>query len=386
MSGPPRPADRVLLTGGRAPVTLELARLLARDGATVHVAESLPLPLTRLSRHVRHHRVPPPRQDPDGFLGALEALVARHGIELLLPTCEETFYVARSPRLPAPLPPPDLLRQVHHKGSFPALARRLGIPAPETRTVTDRADLHEAVLALAPAVVKPAFSRFATHVLRDPDPASLAPLVPTPARPWVVQRALPGPERCTASVAWRGRLVAHADYRPHFTVNRAAVAFTHTADPLLEERVSRFVAGTGWTGLVAFDWREGPDGPAAIECNPRATSGLHLLAGVPGFPALLRQLHGAGPPPGQALLRPAPGTAAQVALAMVMYGTAARPPEGRRPWLRTLSRSRDVLWAADDPLPFVLGLLPWAHLAWAAARHRTSMLEASTLDIRWDGE
>ena len=63
----------VLLTGTRAPATLDLARRLWREGVRVIGADSMRFPLGRFSAAFAvHHRVPPPRQDRAGFLGAID--------------------------------------------------------------------------------------------------------------------------------------------------------------------------------------------------------------------------------------------------------------------------------------------------------------------------
>ena len=88
--------NRVLITGGRAPVALDLARHFAAAGAEVFVADSAPCFLARASKAVRRgFRVPPPRQAPQAFAKAIGSIVRREKIELIVPTCEEVFFVAR---------------------------------------------------------------------------------------------------------------------------------------------------------------------------------------------------------------------------------------------------------------------------------------------------
>src|SRR5258708_3602315 len=136
----------VLLTGGRAPVTLELARLFQRAGHRVLMAESLPWHLSRPSRAVSaNFQVPPPRQDPRGFTRALASIVRRERVDLVLPTCEEIYAVARGRaeleaaggRREKPLvvlaEPLETLRGLHNKWLFAEKARRHGLCVPATR-------------------------------------------------------------------------------------------------------------------------------------------------------------------------------------------------------------------------------------------------------------
>ena len=66
----------VLLTLGRLPKALELARALHQAGARVIVADPFGLHVCRASRCVaRSIRVPAPNTDPAAYLDALEAIV-----------------------------------------------------------------------------------------------------------------------------------------------------------------------------------------------------------------------------------------------------------------------------------------------------------------------
>ena len=85
----------ILFTGGRAPATLELARAFHRASHMVFMAESLRGHLSEPSNALAENfLVPPPRQQTSAFLDTLESIVCENKIDLLIPTCEEVFYVA----------------------------------------------------------------------------------------------------------------------------------------------------------------------------------------------------------------------------------------------------------------------------------------------------
>jgi hypothetical protein len=66
---------RVLLTGARAPATLELARLRARAGSVVHVADTHRWHICRGSRLITGaHRLPSPRFAPIAYATALREM------------------------------------------------------------------------------------------------------------------------------------------------------------------------------------------------------------------------------------------------------------------------------------------------------------------------
>ena len=74
-----------------------LARLFSRQGHEVYLADSVRFPVTRFSNSVtRYIKVPEPRFDPQGYVSALLNIVHDERIDLLLPSLEEIFYVARA--------------------------------------------------------------------------------------------------------------------------------------------------------------------------------------------------------------------------------------------------------------------------------------------------
>lgn len=89
-------AQRVLLTGARAPFTPGLARHLNDHEHRVVVADSLKFPITRFSRATAaFYRIPPPATQFEAFLQALIGIIRHERLEMLIPTCEEIFYIAR---------------------------------------------------------------------------------------------------------------------------------------------------------------------------------------------------------------------------------------------------------------------------------------------------
>jgi len=370
--------------------------MFQRAGHRVLMAESLPWHLSRPSLAVAaNYRVPPPRQHPRGFRRALAEIVRRERVDLLVPTCEEIYAVARGrAELAAAGGPPDkplvvlaepleTLRGLHNKWLFAEKAERHGLWVPETRLLESVGDLRATLTAGGEWVLKPVYSRFAVHTLLPPHSAlALARVRPSPSAPWVAQAYQRGRQVCTYSVAHQGRLAAHVAYPVEFTAGQgAAVAFRAIEHPAAQDWVTRFVAAEGFTGQIAFDFIEMEGGAvAALECNPRATSGAHLLAGEPNF---ARAFFEPLPQPVTALT----AQPAMLAAGMLLYSLpAARSRAGLRRWARAFANSRDVVFNWRDPLPALLqglSLLPFA--AWSL-RHHMSLIAASTYDIEWNGE
>ncbi|MCW4454429.1 hypothetical protein OK348_06435 [Flavobacterium sp. MXW15] len=376
----------VLITGARAPIALDLARRFHAHGWRVHVADSVPAHAAGASRAVAgRHRIAPPRHAPEAFAADLSRLVHEHRIDLLLPTCEEVFYVAHlRHRLPAQLrvlaDDFDRLRSLHSKWEFLALARAAGLPVPDSARVASLAEARDWTAGRA-VVLKPEFSRFGVHVRLYPHgiPADAAPL--PDGQPWVVQQLCAGTEYCSYAVAERGRLLAHAVYQPRHRLRRSAsYYFAPAAPPGLREHAAALVAQLGCSGQVAFDWIVAGDGRAhVIECNPRGTSGLHLFA--PGD-ALPRALAGDG----DGVLEPGHRRAAMLAPLMYLDALPRALAAGRlAQWHADLRAGDDVLARPGDRAPLPATLRDLGHYGLQAARRRISLRAASTADIEWDG-
>ncbi len=380
--------NRVLITGGRAPVALDLARHFAAAGMEVFVADSAAYFLARASRAVsRSLRVPPPRQEPQAFAEAIGVIVRREKIELIVPTCEEVFFVARHAerlRGEADLFCAEfsLLAELHDKWRFTRLAQDLGIGVPETWRLASPAHLRALPVPSEELVFKPVFSRFAMHTLVQPKAAEVAALAPRVERPWVAQRFVAGRELCSYSIARDGRLCAHALYVPLWRAGRGSgYYFSPQRVPAIEAFVARFVAKTRYTGQIAFDFIESPDGGMhVLECNPRATSGLHLFALKDGLARAFAH------EPGE-ILRPANDRPGMLGTAMLTIGVVDALRHGKfRALAADWHAARDVLWSRSDPWPaFYVFAGLGATLATAALRGITPQA-ASTRDLEWDGE
>jgi hypothetical protein len=360
----------------------------------VHVAESLPEHLCRASKAVhRNHVVPSPRFDREGFHQALDAIIRAEGIDLLIPTCEEVFHVAAGrDRLSCEVlaPDPEQLRRLHSKWQFIVdLAdtgpRIPGIRVPRTLLVEGPESLDAAIAAFpegASIVFKPVFSRFGTrvriHRKGDPPPN----LGATPSQPWVAQEFVAGPMLCSYAVAREGRLLAHAAYRGDYTAGPgASIYFAPLDHAALEGWVRDFVASRHLTGQISFDFIEAADGTLyPLECNPRATSGVHLFGPEDG---LVEALLGTREAPA----RPRPDTRRMLGLAMLVYALPKlRSPREFGDWASAFRSAQDALFRWEDPRPLWQQAVLLASLGRIAQRERLSLIEASTWDIEWNGD
>jgi hypothetical protein len=379
---------RVLFTGPRAPVTLELARAFHREGHEVFVADSLGLHLLRGSRSVRRsYRVPAPRADREAraFAEAIADIARRESIDLLVPTCEEIFHVARRLDVIAGATrvfamPIERLAPLHSKWDFIQKTLAAGVRAPETELVTSREEAERIVRSRGPEIVmKPVYSRFATRVLVGPrDVRELNSVGEVSTRqPWVAQRLLRGNAFCTFSIAQKGRLTLHSAYGMRVQAGKgAAILFRPLDAPHARRWVEEFARREELTGQVAFDFIDVPgDALYAIECNPRATSGAHLFRDDP-------RLARAYLDENAELALPEASRSAMLSLPLLVYGWRQL---ALREFAKTWLTSRDVAFDVNDPMPAITQAGTALELVRRAVRSGISPLAASTIDIEWNG-
>ncbi|MDI1252742.1 ATP-grasp domain-containing protein [Thermomonas sp.] len=382
----------VLILGGRAPAALEHARRFHARGWRVHVADSIPCRLTGWSSAVTaSHALPPPRFDPRGFVVELGRIVRDQCIDLLLPTCEEVFHLARHrAALPRELHVVaddfDRLRALHSKWEFAGLARTHGMPVPDSALIHTLAEAR-AWAGGRGVVLKPEYSRFGVHVRLYPagipeDAPELASL-----GAWVVQAFVAGDELCSYAIAEGGRLLAHMTYRPAYRLSRSSsYYFDPVENPGIGDAVARLVRGIGYSGQISFDWIVGSDDRAvALECNPRATSGLHLFAPYVDVPAaLLGDIDVNGE---RDAYETSHGRARMIVPVMLAAGLSGALRSGRlAQWRADWKRADDVISIAGDRAPQVGAMADLASYVRLAMQRRCSVREAATRDIEWDGE
>ena len=348
----------ILLTSSRAPVTLDLIRVLGRAGHAVYATDTQPWTLGSHSRYLRKHYVTPaPRHDHEGFAAALERVIVEHQIDLLVPTCEEVFWIGRYYERLAAITnvftaPLDHLRVFHNKATFGSMATQCGIRTPRTAVIYDRDELIQQLPRFPRYLLKPAYSRFATRIVTNCGPhahrTQLTACTPTPNAPWLLQEYVDGTAVCSYSLVQRGHVTAHCAYTTPVTADGGAgVQFCTVDGAATLAIVQRLLEGSTYSGQLALDFLAPPDGLVLLECNPRATSGAHLI----DAPDLLGGLLNPAQPTAITLA----GRRKQITAAVLL--SLARSPHQLLPQLRDFLQADDVVLAGDDPLP-ALAQLP----------------------------
>jgi len=370
----------ILITLGRLPKALELAAAFRRSGHRVIVADPFRWHLARVSRFVsKTCRVPPPNPDATAFLEALAQIVERERITDVVPVSEETMHVAAlrerlAPEVRLHAMPQPVLRRLHDKLTFVETAEALGLPVPRTFDLTDvRA---RAFAEAEPFIAKPRLSS-AGHGVSAHAPGDR---LPEPTVRTIIQEQLPGPEISTFSVAHEGRIVGTVAYRGLIMAGTVAVCFESLTEvpASVSEWITRFAAGTGYSGFLSFDFRANAAGRwLPIECNPRATSGAHFVVPEDLANALL------APTAPNAFRRRRERVLQQFYPALTATQAGGLKGEPWRPNLKYLFGCRDTTWARSDPLPFLLMPLTSYPILIGTLFRGETFGEASTFDIGW---
>jgi len=377
---------RILLTGGRAPATLDLARHFHNAGHVVFVAESVRYPICRGSRSIKELiMVPPPRTEHRAFTQALCRIVKENQIDLLVPTCEEVFYVSRHldhlrKHVQVFCAEFQTLEALHNKWSFSQTGAMSTVRTPKTDLIRSMNDIDQSVADRS--VYKPVYSRFASKTLISPTDKKLERITPSDGFPWIRQDRIEGNEFCTFSVVQEGTMKAFSCYRPtHRAGQSSGFYFEPVQHPDIENYVKEFVAHHNFTGHIGFDFIEDQDGQLyVLECNPRLTSGVHLYglgSGLTG--ALLGDADAPAPKPNT--------QPSMLALAMVLIGLPqAAVSLSLRKMLSDFGRASDVVSRPGDRYPGTGQIISLGYYLMRSLALGISPMDASTRDIEWDGE
>jgi predicted ATP-grasp superfamily ATP-dependent carboligase len=288
----PRPL-RVLVSEGNSTSAREAITILGLSGHHIEVCDPAPLCLLRFSRFVRKfHRCPGLRDDPAGFLGFVERLLATGHYDVLLPTHEQGFLFARVPqrlseRVGLALPAFASYRVAHSKAGFSRLLDRLGLPQPATRIVNTESELRDAIKF--PSVIKTSVGTASRGIwfVRDGgdldralqdlnDSGAFADEV-------LVQAFVAGTIEKAQAVFCGGELLGFHAYRQIAAGAGGGEAIKHSVvRPALRAYVAKIGQELGWHGALSVDCIM-TDGaaPLLIDCNPRLVEPMSAyLAGL----------------------------------------------------------------------------------------------------------
>ena len=293
---------------------LAIIRSLGRHGLKVIAADHRSHTLGAASKYaITSVRYPDPAASPSAFVNDIIAVVARLGVDIIVPATDlTTMLLASQPELSKitrlATPKADSYETLTDKARLFELANKLDVPAPLTRIARTTAGVVDAAHDLGfPVVLKPARSRY---LKGDRILATRVEIIHSPDRllealrcqtwlddiPCLVQRFVPGRGAGvfalygpSGPIAW----FAHRRIREKPPTGGVSVLSESVPiDPIMQSLAAKLLSAAHWTGVAMVEFRIAEDGtPYLMEVNGRFWGSLQLAidCGV-DFPWLLYQL------------------------------------------------------------------------------------------------
>ena len=194
----------------------------------------------------------------------------------------------------------------------------------------------------------------------------------------IVQQFCAGRLLSTFTLAHRGQARLTVTYRGAVMQGSVAVCFERIDTPAsVGDWVDRFVASEGFDGFISFDLIEDSVGEIwGLECNPRATSGLHFVEPTDLARAIVSPED------------PAPLRYRAERLQQQFYPCLTETQKSLfggafRRNFQCLRQARDVTWSPRDPWPLLS--MPWT--AWPiieqSIRRGCTFGEVAMEDLSW---
>jgi len=301
---------RVLVSEGNSTSAREAITIMGLAGHRIEVCDPAPFCLSRFSRFVaKFHRCPAMRDDPAGFLGFIEGLLASGHFDVLLPIHEQGFLFARvlrrlEDRVGLALPDFESYRAAHSKAGFSRLLDRLGLPQPATRIVTSENELRAAIRV--PCVVKTSVGTASRGIWLVRDQRDIEGALRelgargAYASEVLVQDLVAGVTEKAQGVFCRGRLVGFHAYRQVAAGAGGGEAIKQSVRrPVVRAYLATIGEKLAWHGALSVDYiMPDDDGatPLLIDCNPRLVEPMSAyLAGTDLVGLLLQVSHGETP-------------------------------------------------------------------------------------------
>lgn len=378
----------ILITGGRAPATLHLVRLLKAQNNTILLAESRKSALSKASNCVsRFYLTPSPRQTPEDFTDALMTIIKKHHVTVLIPTCEETFYVAQykealSKYCIVYTMGIDLLNQLHNKSTAPVLLDHLkikGLHLPITCILPKEKSYLLQYIGHNPAshyILKPAYSRFGNNVqLLNHQQLLTIDLSLYQKETYILQEFIEGQEICITTECFKGKLQSYAAYLTSITASRTNLFFKHYDNLHIQKKVARIAESLDYTGFLSFDAILSSDNKFyLIECNPRLTSGIHLFS-VSDIIETSCTLASTNSSPST------PNLQRQMSLKLALISSLYSHPLRR---VKALLTTKDIIFDSKDLKPSLYQFWSYAILVYDALKNHMPIVDIMTYDIEFN--
>jgi len=296
---------KVLLTEGTTTSARQAIYALAPLGVTIDVCDPQPLTTQIVgSRLVRRcYRCPSYVQDPIAFLAFLTGHLRKHVYDVLLPTHDEIYALARwrdelARFVRHAIPEFASLRLLQSKADFARLLTRLQLPGPPTIVGRQRAHLRPPWPG--PYFLKLEFATAGRGVWYAEDERALSwqldrleqDNVLNGEQDVLLQQRAPGTLRVVQGLFQHGRLVAAHCYQSLAAgVGGSPRARIGVSDPQAINHIERIGGALRWHGAMFIDYLyDESTGPWYIDANPRLGETMNALRSGVNLPSSLLQI------------------------------------------------------------------------------------------------
>jgi glutathione synthase/RimK-type ligase-like ATP-grasp enzyme len=176
-------------------------------------------------------------------------------------------------------PPFPVLISLHNKWEFSQLVEQIGLDVPPTVLCKSRDDFLRLDLSNNKEyALKPVFGRALSGMYHHKPGKELPDLPVSEDIQYIAQEWIYGTQLCSYCVSRNGEIKASSVYPVIDTIDGSScVYFQSIEHPKIKNFMETFARTYNITGQMAFDFIETPEKLYVIECNPRATSGIHLF-------------------------------------------------------------------------------------------------------------
>jgi predicted ATP-grasp superfamily ATP-dependent carboligase len=304
----------VLVTDAGRGSAIAIIRSLGRMGCRVIAGDSDPGSLGFRSRYVQERLLyPPAGSDPDGLVETLLSSVRNLGVDLIIPVTDQVIHPLAYARkrfegiCKLAIADDEALEVVTEKSRTFELARRLGVPVPETQIVRSVEEARNVAARLSwPLVLKPAVScRYLPENgrMESRSVSYASDMKELPARmeafgdgcAILLQEYFQGTGVGVEMLAHGGQPVAAFQHKrlAEVPVTGGASAWRESTpiDPQLYDYSTRIVRELKWTGLIMIEFKVA-ERAQLMEINGRVWGSLPLAvsSGV-DFPRRLTELY-----------------------------------------------------------------------------------------------
>ncbi len=299
----------VIVTNAKNRIAYNIVRSLGKRGIPVYTADFVPCSMSFFSRYSRGHFLyPSPFHRQEAFISSLISDIRRLKAEVLIPVFEESFLLSKhkdeiNGEVKCVLPAYEQILLAHNKDRWEGLARKLGIPVPETICITD---LRGGKVRLSdityPVLIKPKQGGGAWAITQANAETELRSMIAKPTNdglPWerfLCQEKIKGETHCVAMLFNHGEMrakVAYRQLRDYPVTGGQATLRVSIRSEAAESHLQRLLEEMNWHGVCQADFivdeRNGE--PYLIDINPRFWGSLvQAIASGVDFPYLLYRI------------------------------------------------------------------------------------------------